>query len=923
MHTEAKNAIKKLQRQVRVTNLSQRVSPCQLEVSDLSFHVNTGFGPIQLLDKVSFSLPPGSFLAIMGASGCGKSTLIKALAGRAHDGRVTGRVRFGGLEVDSASLARAVGFVPQEDLVFEDLTVRQNLEYSADLRLVQDVSLQIGQAGMKDSTTALEVASRKQTVQRIVDDALRVLGLVEVQHQLVGSAERRCISGGQRKRVNIGMELVAGTSFIVLDEPTSGLDAQTANDVMETMYRLSRFGITIITVIHQPRRAIFTRFEQLLLLAKGLAGGQTVYFGPTAACIPYLSQMGFELPARENPADFLIDVVAGDVPRRGDPHFTASSLAELWSSRGASFLQKWSANAAKATTAGKSAALASGSKIWESAPGGRTAAPSLSLFTEDSALPPSYRAQLTALFLAKSGSRAVLDADQVYDVIEQLCNQQITVQHDASTLHSVLRRVTTVKSRLSPSNRRSVVSSTAIRGELRTLQDSNPSDFTDSDMHEVIHLLTVLVLQGAAALVARDQSVNGDKELQTVTLPAFLASVEALISDRLPSVVGSAAAGGSRMDSASMESKVALSSFQSSPSPRRTNVLPNPRSMPLPMIPHDDEDSYNSEPSASASFDDAPGASTAAGTGAVATQPKWNIAPRTSTRAQFAILLRRCTAQRFARFSDILSSWITTVASAAAIGIVYGSSSDLDSILQLAWLNSLVMGVLGATSVLPVFERDLLVFQRERDSGVSTLAFFASRNVDHIIDLGTHSLLFCALVFALTVPWGTFAPYWGLLVLPFWAGSGLGMVISLTVSKGYSFVAAVLIPMVLGGFFSGVRPELSGFNAAVKVVAWFSFTRWAAEASAIQEVSYLPAYTLPSPRYYAENTGFNYDAQDTAIMALLLMGLGWRILALFCLYTDLKNASVQDAYYALRTRLLDCVQCVRRCCKNGGPASTA
>ena len=110
----------------------------------------------------------------------------------------------------------------------------------------------------------------------LLEHAIQVLGLVDIRHSLIGDEEVRGISGGQRKRVNIGIELVADPAILFLDEPTSGLDSTASKQVIQGVQRVARDGVTVAAVIHQPSYETFCMFDDLILLAKG---GRTVYFG--------------------------------------------------------------------------------------------------------------------------------------------------------------------------------------------------------------------------------------------------------------------------------------------------------------------------------------------------------------------------------------------------------------------------------------------------------------------------------------------------------------------------------------------------------------------------------------------------------------------------------------------------------------------
>jgi ABC-type multidrug transport system ATPase subunit len=171
--------------------------------------------------------------------------------------------------------------------------VYENLLYSARIRLPTSMSSQQQQA--------------------IVEDVMDILDLTRLRDVVVGGTEKRGISGGQKKRVNIGMELVAYPRVLFLDEPTSGLDSAASLQVSRCLQRMRALGITVVTVIHQPRFSVFRCFSHCILFAKG---GKLVYLGPTSAIQKYFEDLGFTLPSGENVADWFIDIVSGQCVRK-------------------------------------------------------------------------------------------------------------------------------------------------------------------------------------------------------------------------------------------------------------------------------------------------------------------------------------------------------------------------------------------------------------------------------------------------------------------------------------------------------------------------------------------------------------------------------------------------------------------------------
>ncbi|KAL6748717.1 hypothetical protein V8C86DRAFT_1122712 [Haematococcus lacustris] len=276
-------------------------------------------GKGMVLAGVSGFFPPGKMHAVMGPSGSGKTTFLNVLSGKAH-GAVSGTVFVNGASMPLRKMRHITGFVPQDDIVHEDLSVRENLSYAAHLRLPRD----------------LADAHRRAAV---IEDALDMLQLRHIQHYRVGSVEKRGISGGQRKRVNIGLELVSSPSVLFLDEPTSGLDATASNDILTSLADMAALGMSVIAVIHQPRFSSFMLFDQVLLLGHG---GHTVFVGPPGVAVLYFHHgLGFTLPPRENPADVLMDILGGKVPREGNTRYKPGMLPSWWTVKGHAWVQEF------------------------------------------------------------------------------------------------------------------------------------------------------------------------------------------------------------------------------------------------------------------------------------------------------------------------------------------------------------------------------------------------------------------------------------------------------------------------------------------------------------------------------------------------------------------------------------------------------
>lgn len=231
---------------------------------------------------------PGRITAIMGPSGAGKTSFLSALTGQTTGCNTTGFIFINGESEPISLYKKITGFVPQDDIVHGNLTVEENLWFSARCRLSSDL--------------------RREDKILIVERVIENLGLQDVRDSLVGTVEKRGISGGQRKRVNVGLEMVIEPSLLFLDEPTSGLDSASSILLLRALKREACEGVNICMVVHQPSYALFKMFDDLILLARG---GFMVYHGTVNKVEEYFSSIGIDVPDRVNPPDYYIDVLEG------------------------------------------------------------------------------------------------------------------------------------------------------------------------------------------------------------------------------------------------------------------------------------------------------------------------------------------------------------------------------------------------------------------------------------------------------------------------------------------------------------------------------------------------------------------------------------------------------------------------------------
>ncbi|KAK1345743.1 hypothetical protein QTO34_008207 [Cnephaeus nilssonii] len=240
----------------------------------------------EILINVNGIMRPG-LNAILGPTGGGKSSLLDILAARKDPLGLSGDVLINGAP-RPANFKCISGYVVQDDVVMGTLTVRENLQFSAALRL----------------PSTMKNHEKNERINMVIQE----LGLAKVADSKVGTQFIRGVSGGERKRTSIGMELITNPSILFLDEPTTGLDSSTAKAVLLLLKRMSKQGRTIIFSIHQPRYCIFKLFDSLTLLASG----KLMFHGPAEEALGYFASAGYQCEPYNNPADFFLDVINGD-----------------------------------------------------------------------------------------------------------------------------------------------------------------------------------------------------------------------------------------------------------------------------------------------------------------------------------------------------------------------------------------------------------------------------------------------------------------------------------------------------------------------------------------------------------------------------------------------------------------------------------
>nr|GMC61672.1 ABC transporter G family member 6-like [Ipomoea batatas] len=238
-----------------------------------------------LLNDISGEARDGELMAVLGASGSGKSTLIDALANRIAKESLKGSITLNGEPLDSRLLKVISAYVMQDDLLYPMLTVEETLMFAAEFRLPRTLSK----------------AKKKMRVQALIDQ----LGLRNAAKTVIGDEGHRGVSGGERRRVSIGIDIIHDPIILFLDEPTSGLDSTSAFMVVKVLQRIAQSGSIVIMSIHQPSYRIVGLLDRVLFLSRG----QTVYSGSPSNLPHFFSDFGHPIPDSENKTEFALDLI--------------------------------------------------------------------------------------------------------------------------------------------------------------------------------------------------------------------------------------------------------------------------------------------------------------------------------------------------------------------------------------------------------------------------------------------------------------------------------------------------------------------------------------------------------------------------------------------------------------------------------------
>ncbi|XP_053989854.1 ATP-binding cassette subfamily G member 4 [Hylaeus volcanicus] len=292
-----------------------QASSIDIEFTNVTYEAQEGFlGPTkQILKEVSGAFKSGELTAIMGPSGAGKSTLLNILTGFERD-KWKGQIEYIGKDGKHTlkEYRKQSCYIQQDDQLHPLFTVHEAMRMATDLKIGSSLS--------------------RKAKEMLIDDVLENLDLSKTK-------DTRCsqLSGGQRKRLSIALELLDNPPVMFLDEPTTGLDALSSYQCIRLLQSLAKAGRTIVCTIHQPSAAIYEMFDNVFLLA----GGRCMYDGATKNTIAYFASAGLYCPKYHNPADYMIEIISGEYGDFSDQlHKLATSKEQSWRSNVSQILKK-------------------------------------------------------------------------------------------------------------------------------------------------------------------------------------------------------------------------------------------------------------------------------------------------------------------------------------------------------------------------------------------------------------------------------------------------------------------------------------------------------------------------------------------------------------------------------------------------------
>ncbi len=840
---------------------------------DLTVDISSGKSTKRIIDHISGDIRAGRLTAVMGPSGAGKSSFLHVIGGRLRDVgqgqssvHISGSVLINGERRSMHSYRRVIGFVPQDDILHQNLSPKESFRLVSGLRL-------------PDSYTYKQ---RKE----LVNNVLSLLDLEKIRHERIGDSSERGISGGQRKRVNIGIELVSDPWMLFLDEPTSGLDSASAVKVVSILRKLADLGLTVVCVLHQPRRTIFDMVDDVVLL--GL-GGRLVYSGPKRKAVSYFKTCGFgEVGDGNNPADWLTDVVAGDVKNRKNKSLSGSQdLQELW--------------------------LAARQKRLERLSG-------VSSFTEDSEVlldqverrlntegvvvikhPRWGNPQKRKLFLRKQGKEVFLVWTSEKGSKWGGFGFDGQVIERMSGIKEIREGITTtILERTGEPNKSKLYISLVLASRTLDLECESQEERDDLFLCLQQNLRVVAGRNGATLPPLEQNPVRSrsvSTAVKTVASDKDLASLVDILDfdsddDEEEKGLSSGSWEGDDIfdeDPNNTSSGEIYGEFARGKSKRSSSMSPPPMvvqtSFGKQKVREGKKRSQSISPK-EAFRRVARGVRRrfSVGRGRKKKRAENLLDPLSRSNpgllVQVKHYLKISVSIQSARETSVDLSLMTL--GGFVLGIVYSNVEESENELYSFAMASMSLGIMASTSVERYFPSEVQNFVRQTSSGTSATAYFLGKNVAHLPLIMVSPLFFSVFYVAFAAPRVRADELYIAFLGVVWACTGAGYALSMSFG-GKAQLACTIYPLICT-MFSGVNPSLVEMKEnRIGVLSWLSYSRWSTAFMWLSQVDKM------SPELFSDihvkSTDIGYDAVGKAwcLTIMFIIGCIFRLLTWFLL----------------------------------------
>jgi ABC-type multidrug transport system ATPase subunit len=857
--------------------------PMGFAFENLGLFVETPAGRKHIVNNVSGNIAHGQLVAVMGPSGCGKTSLMNVLCGRAFYGKTCGKLTINGVQGQILAHRKRVGFVPQDDIVHEDLTVRENLEFSARLRLPFDRTV--------------------EQRENLVNETLALLQLVRIENSIVGSVEKRGISGGQRKRVNIGLELVADPVCLFLDEPTSGLDSTSSEVVLGALKELTKISMTvstgsrwvwlycvlrklsisrhtcancahsflslltllanrqsqIITVIHQPRYSIFTRFDHVILLG---VGGRTVFSGASARALPYFESLEYKPGHGENPADFFMDVISGEVQPESKEVRGPAFLFDKWEDEGKLWLEthvaahpNLEAETAKAHAEKVMFQPQQISKLGE-------------LFDTVVARNRALHRHLKSLFAANQTDVGTQSNRRVSGGLPMTD----TGQSAATEVHAGHGGELNAHND-SPAMWGKAVKMLALEHEREVLEHRQGQGQGPDKSGSIGS-------SGAAAASVLDPTKPAPRVEQSAELGAFAlfeGAMESSAVDLLPAQRKAVAGWFQEQRAAKASEEGAII--------RREDFIGMLTAKKRPA-----SDTGRARGRGGNGGGNGSGENSAVIYHRV-TAGFWR---------QLWYFSRRAMVQKQRASGAIVVDSVQLVGAAALMGVINGTEFSMGQMPTNLLLVLLFFGCLSMVGALRTFGANKLMFFRESSGGINVPAFFLAQNLVDLPQLFLRPFLYAAMYTSLTVPALESKYTFFLCMLGVaWVCTGYGYLISIFSKSTNCTLTTVIVAIIMGSFLSGIKPTFDEMSPLMLILSQLSYSSWATEALIVSICNNIPAHYGTRRMLKGLSMGRNLTPEQMhgdylePVKMLAVIGLVTRLVAFAGLVFTRRNQQVK------------------------------